>query len=318
MIQVANKTPKVSVIVPAYNAEKYLERCLNSIAVQTMPDFECIIVDDGSNDRTGEVANSFCRKDTRFKLIINRTNQGQSVARQKALDLSSGIYTIHVDSDDWIEPNLIAVTISHAEATNADMVIFDWTQTTKTGDIYEKQQPESLEADVLFRQMLRPDLHASLCNKLVKRALYKSYDINFIPGMLMEDQYICLCLLSHPIKIEYVPVSLYHYDRTQNPQSTVSRGIPPAARLRPLELIAQTTDLSAVQDYFDRAILYIAYEGLFFPKERCPDYPQLFKKHLPSIRRAKGYPFRVKLLVILRICGIRIPIQTIKKLFNRQ
>ena len=311
-------TPKVSVIVPAFNAEKYLERCLNSIVAQTMPDFECIIVDDGSRDRTGEIANSFVYKDARFKLIVNSTNQGQSVARQKALDLSSGIYTIHVDSDDWIEPNLLEMTVSHAESTNADMVIFDWIQTTKTGDIYEKQHLESLEANVLFSQMLRPDLHASLCNKLVKRDLYKSYDIHFIPGMLMEDQYICLRLLSHPIKIEYIPNALYHYDRTQNPQSTVNRGIPPAARLRPLELISQTTDLSAVQDYFDRAILYIAYEGLFFSKERCPNYPELFRKHLPSILRAKGYPCRVKLLVILRIYGIRIPIQSIKKLFGRQ
>lgn len=309
---------RVSVIVPAYNAEKYLVRCLNSIAAQTMPDFECIIVDDGSNDRTEEIANSFVGKDARFKLIVNSTNQGQSVARQKALDYSSGVYTIHVDSDDWIEPNLIEMTVSHAEATNADMVIFDWIQTTENGNIYEKQQPKSLEANALFSQMLRPDLHASLCNKLVKRDLYKSYDIHFIPGMLMEDQYICLCLLSHPIKIEYIPNALYHYDRTQNPQSTVNRGIPPADRLRPLELIAQITDLSAVQDYFDRAILYIAYEGLFFPKERCPDYSGLFKKHLPSIRRAKGYPFRVKLLVILRIYGICIPIQSIKKLFGRQ
>lgn len=313
----SNTEPKVSIIIPAYNAEKYIERCLNSVVAQTMPDFECIIVDDGSTDKTAEIAKRFVLKDSRFKLLINTENQGQSASRQKALDESSGIYTIHVDSDDWVEPILLDELVPYAESTMADMVIFDWIQSTKEGDIYEKQCPLSLETRTIFCQMLRPDLHASLCNKLVKRSLYKRYGISFIPGMLMEDQYICLCLLSHPIKVEYLPKALYHYDRTQNPQSTVHRGILPDARLKPLELISAATDISIVQDSFDRAILYIAYEALFFEKEKCSNYTALFKKHLPSIYRAKGFPFRVKLLVWLRIHKINIPIRFIKKLFGR-
>ena len=313
----SNIVPKVSIIIPAYNAEKFIERCLDSVAAQTMPDFECIIVDDGSTDKTAEIAKRFVLKDTRFKLLINTENQGQSASRQKALDESSGIYTIHIDSDDWVEATLLEDLIPYAEATESDMVIFDWIQTTQNEDIYESQQPKSLVPHVLLGQMLRPDLHASLCNKLIKRSLYSKYGIQFIPGMLMEDQYICLCLLSHPIKIGYFPKALYHYDRTQNPNSTVNQGIAPAARLKPLELISAATDISIVQDSFDRAILYIAYEALFFGKEKCSNYTALFKKHLPSIHRAKGFPFRVKLLVWLRIHKINIPIRFIKKLFGR-
>ena len=312
-----NKVPKVSVIVPAYNAEKYLERCLNSIAAQTMSEFECIIVDDGSTDKTAEIAKRFVLKDTRFKLLINTENRGQSESRQKALDASTGVYTIHVDSDDWVDPILLDELVSYAESTMADMVIFDWVQSTKEGDVYERQCPKSLEAWTIFSQMLRPDLHASLCNKLIKRSLYEKYGIRFVPGMLMEDQYICLCLLSHPIKVEYLPKALYHYDRTQNPQSTVNRGISPEARLKPLELIAESIDISSVQPYFDRAVLYIAYESLFFPKDKCPNYSALFKKHLLSIRRAKGFPFHVKLLVLLKLYGVSIPVKHIKRMIGR-
>lgn len=309
--------PKVSIIVPAYNAEKYLERCLNSIAVQTMPDFECIIVDDGSTDETLGVAESFVCKDRRFKLITSKENRGQSIARQKALDISSGVYTIHVDSDDWVEPRMLEEIVPYAESVDADVVIFDWIQITNEKVLYEKQTFESLDARSIFTRLLRPDIQASLCNKLVKRSLFQKYGIHFIPGMLMEDQYICLCLLSHPINVRYVPKALYYYDRTQNPQSTVNRGIPPADRIRPLELIAEESDISDVQEDYDRAVLYIAYEALFFSKKRCPNYKKLFKKHIPSIRRAKGFPYRVKLLVILRIYGIRIPIYSIKKLFGK-
>ena len=118
---------------------------------------------------------------------------------------------------------------------------------------------------------------------------------------LAEDQYVCLCILSHSIIIGYAPKALYHYDRTQNAKSLVNTGMPPADRLRPLELIAESIDVTDVQAYYDDAILFITYEALSFSKEKCTNYTNLFKKHLLSIRRATGFPFRVKLLVLLRI-----------------
>lgn len=316
MIQLAKRTPKVSVIVPAYNAEMYLERCLNSIAAQTMPDFECIIVDDGSKDRTGEIADDFAKKDSRFR-VVHQENGGVSVARQTGVDTATGIYTIQFDADDWVEADILQEMLAAAEPNNADMVICDIYSITNKGEAYESQQPIQMDRNVVWGLMMQPQLHAALWNKLIKRECYQIFGIRFVPGMLMEDQYICLSLLSHPIEIAYVPKALYHYDKTQNPHSFVNTGISPEIRLWPLDLIAASTDISEVQDYFDQAILYIAYEALFFPKEQCPDYPELFKKHLPSIRRAKGFPFRVKLLVWLRIHGINIPIRSIKKLFGR-
>lgn len=312
-----NTTPKVSVIIPAYNAEKFLQRCLDSMAAQTLRDIEVIVVNDGSKDATGRIADAFAEKDPRFR-VIHQENRGVAVARQEGVDACRGEYTIQVDADDWMDPDSLEELSRYADRTAADMVIFDWIRTTREdGDMYECQRPKSLDTATVFGQMMQPELHASLANKLVRRDCYVKYGIRMIPGMLMEDQYMCLCLLSHPIKVEYMNRAFYHYDMTQNPQSTVNKGVPPAARIKPLELIAESADLTPVQDYYDKAVLYIAYEALFFPKEKCPDYAALFKKHVGTIKKAKGLPLRAKWLVLLRIYGINIPIRALKKFIHR-
>lgn len=309
--------PKVSVIVPVYNAEKYLARCLNSIAVQTMPDFECIIVDDGSTDQTGVIADAYSSKDSRFR-VIHQKNGGVAIARQTGIDAAIGVYTIQFDADDWVEVDMLEKLLFEAEKNGADMVICDfyYRESAEEGETKLSQMPISLDPKVVLGQMMH-DLLGSLCNKLIRRDCYDRYDIQFIPGMLSEDQYVCLRLLAHSITIAYIPSALYHYDRTQNPQSLVNNGIPPADRLKPLELITSYVDLTNIQDYYDRAIILIAYEALFFSKEKCPNYRGLFKKHLSSVYRVKGFPIRVKILVILRTFGIRIPIYSIKKMFGK-
>ena len=309
--------PKVSVIVPAYNAEKFLTRCLNSVAAQTMPDFECIIVDDGSTDKTGEIADSFAKKDSRFR-VVHQENKGVSVARQRGLDEASGIFTIQFDSDDWVETTILEEMLAEAEAREADMVICDFNIVSQNGIIRESQRPKSLRTESVLGQIMQYQLHGSLWNKLIRKACYQNYDIHFIHNMrLLEDQFICLSLLVHPIKVEYVPKALYYYDRTQNTESLLNKGDVPAEDwIRPLEMIANTTDISKVQDYYDNAILYIAYQILLRPGVKL-DYAQRFARYLPSIRRAKGYPFRVKLLVLLGIAGIRLPLYALKRLLGK-
>ena len=208
--------------------------------------------------------------------------------------------------------------LNEAETTDADMVICDYYyQTSLDEELYVSQKIVNPDTNVVFGLFMQ-QLHGSLWNKLIRRYCYLKYNIHFIPKMnLCEDQYVCLLLLSHKIKVKYIPTALYHYDRTQNISSLVNAGVPPEDRLRPLELIADMTDISVAQDYFDRAILYIAYEALFLKREKCPNYAGLFKKHLPSIRRAQGFPFRIKFFVTLRIYGIKIPIHSIKKVLGK-
>lgn len=307
--------PTVSIIVPAFNAETSLERCLRSIAVQTLTTFECIIVDDGSSDSSGRIADDFANKDSRFK-VIHQKNSGVAVARQTGIDAAMGIYTIQFDADDWVEPQILEELVAVATETGADMVICDFYMVNVDGISYDSQKPKSLDAKIVFGQIMQ-QRQPTLWNKLIKKDCFKRYDLHFIPDMKIgEDQYICLCLLSNPIKIEYLPKALYYYDRTSNHQSLMAIAASPEAKMRPLELIASSVDITVAQDYFNAAVMVNAYQALLGSKSQCANYQKVFKKHLSSILHAKGYPIHVKLLVLLRIYGIYIPIQSIKKIKN--
>ena len=100
----------ISVIVPVYNVEEYLEECLESIRQQTFTDIEVILVNDGSTDGSREICEQYCEKDSRFRLI-NQENQGQSVARNRGVKESVGQYIMFVDSDDVINTSVLAVLL---------------------------------------------------------------------------------------------------------------------------------------------------------------------------------------------------------------
>lgn len=98
--------PKVSIIVPVYKAEGYLHRCVDSILAQTFTDWELLLIDDGSPDRSGEICDEYAQKDSRVR-VIHKENGGVSSARQRGQDEACGEYTIHVDPDDWVEPTML-------------------------------------------------------------------------------------------------------------------------------------------------------------------------------------------------------------------
>ena len=96
----------ISIIVPVYNVEKYLRRCLDSILAQTFTDFECICIDDGSSDGSGKILDEYAEKDFRF-VVIHKDNGGVSSARNAGLDVARGEWLAFVDSDDWVEKNFL-------------------------------------------------------------------------------------------------------------------------------------------------------------------------------------------------------------------
>ena len=124
--------PKISVIVPVYKAEKYLHRCVDSIIAQTFTDWELLLVDDGSPDKSGEICDGYSRHDGRI-MVYHKNNGGVSTARQTGIDKAIGDYTIHVDPDDWIEPTMLEELYHKATDNNADMVICDFVFEYKSG-----------------------------------------------------------------------------------------------------------------------------------------------------------------------------------------
>lgn len=157
-----NAQPKLSVIVPVYNAELTIRKCVDSLLAQTISDFEVVLVDDGSPDRCGSICDEYAQQDPRVK-VIHQQNGGVSVARQTGIDNAIGEYTIHVDSDDWVEPTELEELYKKAKEDDADMVICDFYE---NDDIYHKQEPSSLDSKVVLSELFQ-QLHGSCCNKLV-------------------------------------------------------------------------------------------------------------------------------------------------------
>ena len=134
---------KVSVIIALYNAEVYLKRCLDSLLAQTMKDFDVIIVDDGSTDRSLSVCQEFANRDRRFR-VFHKENGGVSSARQFGIDQLRGAkYSIHLDPDDWVEPRMLECLYRKAEETGAEMVICDYWTDGRSHSTLRKQDPGS-------------------------------------------------------------------------------------------------------------------------------------------------------------------------------
>lgn len=213
------KVPIISIIVPVYKAEKYLQKCLNSISSQTFKEWECILVDDGSPDNSGVICEQFAEEDKRFK-VIHKKNSGVSAARQTGLDNALGKYIIHADPDDWAEPNWLSELYDSAVSNNSDLVICDFWVETRSKQVLSEQHPIDLSSNSILKKMFRQELHGSCWNKLVKRELFLQFDIHFPKGInLWEDLYVNCEILSNPIKVTNVQLPIYHYVQDINDNS---------------------------------------------------------------------------------------------------
>ncbi len=152
------KQPHVSVVIPVYNAEKYLEQCLQSLANQSMSDFEVICVDDGSTDASVEIIHEFMRRDERFSLIQQK-NQYAGIARNNGLQHARGEYLLFLDADDFFHEELLAHTYHQAKKTKADVVLFG-------AQKYDMQTEEFTSAPFFFRDHLLPNKEVFSCRDL--------------------------------------------------------------------------------------------------------------------------------------------------------
>lgn len=201
--------PKISIIVPVYKAETYLYRCVDSILAQTFTDWELLLIDDGSPDRSGDICDEYAQKDTRIR-VIHKENGGVSSARQRGLDESIGEYTIHADPDDWVEPEMLEGLYNKAKEEDADMVICDFIYEYKTRSIICKQHLDSCDAEYILKQMFSQQLPGMCWNKLIRRECYIKYNISFPKDIIRwEDLYVICSLLMHPIKCAYLSKAFY-------------------------------------------------------------------------------------------------------------
>lgn len=205
---------KVSVIVPIYKVEQFIERCVVSLMEQTLDEVEYIFVDDASPDNSIDILQSvierYPEKKDNCKIIRHLKNQGLPSARNTGLSNASGDYIFHCDSDDYVEPTMLEDMYHTAVGSNADIVWCDWYLTYSRSERY-MCQPSLTESFEAVKAMLRGKMKFNVWNKLVRCALYVENDISFPSGYGMGEDMTTIMLFVHAKNVIYLPKAYYHY-----------------------------------------------------------------------------------------------------------
>lgn len=197
--------PKISIIVPVYNVEPYLHKCIDSILNQTFKDFELILVDDGSPDNCGNICNVYAKKDSRI-VVIHTENRGVSNARNKGIEIARGDFIGFVDSDDYLESNMYKELYQSCIDNDSDISIIGFTGVND----YEK---------VLFKYIPNKECYrlsnilktANPFNKLYRKSLFLDEKIRFKLNRYYEDLNLIPKLIIKANKISYVSKCTYNY-----------------------------------------------------------------------------------------------------------
>lgn len=201
----------LSVIVPIYNVERYLPRCIDSIIAQTYKNLEIILVDDGSIDKSGQIADFYQKKDNRIK-VIHKNNGGLSDARNTGIDNATGDYIAFVDSDDFVEPDIYEKSMEKIKNTNSDVLVFEIARdySDKKSIIYKIEKEEVVDKTIAIIQLNTfKNIDYSACNKIFRKNLFTR--IRFPLNKKCEDVYTMYKIFYNANKIYLYPYVGYHY-----------------------------------------------------------------------------------------------------------
>jgi len=202
----------ISVIVPIYNVEKYLKKSIESIINQTYKNIEIILVNDGSNDSSKDICDYYREKDSRI-IVIYQENMGLSEARNTGIEISKGEYILLIDSDDFIDKNMISILYSELKQNNADISICKYQKVKENEEISKKNSDKRIiinsKKDLYENQEKDFDLYTVVWNKLYKKDLFK--EIRYPSGKIHEDLFVTYKLLYAAKKIVLIDEYLYAY-----------------------------------------------------------------------------------------------------------
>lgn len=216
---------KVSVIIPVYNAEKFIERCLESVIHQSLSDIELIIVNDGSKDGSLDILRKYKNQYSNV-VLIEQENTGQGVARNRAIEVAQGDFLSFVDSDDYIEKDMLKILYQNAIENDADIVVCNWDEIDENDQVlnyidHEYYHNKIFDSKEIIKEFLNGEdqlIEGFSWNKLIKRSLFTTYGIEY-PNMIFEDIPTIFKLLIKANRCVYLNNRLYHY--VQHNNSTV-------------------------------------------------------------------------------------------------
>lgn len=206
----------VSIIVPCYKSEKYLNRCITSLVTQQYSAIEVILVDDGSPDRCGEICEAWALKDSRIR-VVHQNNSGASVSRNKGIETACGEYICFVDSDDWVDSDYVSALVDAIEMTKSDMAI-SGRMMLRIGGKEERYVPKNLylkdeQIKELFIDPSFDYVRGGPCGKLYKSEVIRKCKLAFIPDIhYLEDAIFVMNYLLKCRSIVSIPNVSYNYE----------------------------------------------------------------------------------------------------------
>lgn len=286
---------KVSIIVPVYNVEEYLKRCIQSIMQQTYSNLEILLIDDGSTDHSGAMCNEYANRDKRIR-VIHKENGGLSDARNTGIEASTGEYLLFIDSDDYVDIHLVQSLLERLYYDNTDMVVCG----IEKVDVEEHIITEpawTLKDQTLSRKEYWQEFYKNSTvpyvvawNKLYKKQLFKQ--IRYPRGKIHEDEFVIHKILAECNSISVVGKKLYYYVQRQN--SIMNRGYD-SRRLQVLEAFANRMDYFLEENQWDlawktiqrmRMVLCEAYQKMDVQqKQNQIAYRQGKRLHIQYVRK---------------------------------
>ncbi len=207
----------VSIIIPVYNVQDYLARCVGSVLTQTYTDLEIILVDDGSIDISGDICDEYALHDARVR-VIHKENGGLSDARNAGLDVARGNYVAFIDADDYVHPSFVELLLKTINETGAQIAVSTW-QELKDGDKPRKVKTKRPRCTILTQEeaissiFYQKKLNHSACSRIFETQLFNN--LRFPEGMLYEDLAIIYPLLCKVEKVALINTPMYYYMHRQ-------------------------------------------------------------------------------------------------------
>ncbi len=225
---------KVSVVIPVYNVEKYLEQALNSCLNQTLKDIEIIIVNDGSTDSSGTIALRYSKEYSNI-IYIETDNQGLSMARNNGMKVARGEYIYFLDSDDWIEPECLEKCCIELDNYNLDCVTFDYVHVFENQNGVQYKQLElkqNLDRKYIYnglqlaeKYIKKGGMSAAVWKNVYRKSFLEKNNLSFVEGLYYEDNPFQLMVLNCANRVKYIPFMLYNYRVRHNSIMTSTMSI---------------------------------------------------------------------------------------------
>lgn len=295
---------KVSVIIPIYKVEKFIERCAESLLSQTLNDVEYIFVDDASPDksidRLTNVIKSHPHKASNVSIYRHKKNKGLPSARNTGMSYARGKYMFHCDGDDYVEPQLLETMYNEANDNDSDIVWSDWFLSFSKKERYMKQPEYEMPLDAL-KGMMSGAMKFNVWNKLAKRSLYVDNNVTFPDGYGMGEDMTMMILFSYAEKIRYIPQAFYHYVKTNTNAFSCTYSAQHIMELRHNVARIEKFIRNRYGSTLDREISYMKLEAKFplllsKDKKTCALWEQLYPEANDHILSNRNISSRSKIL----------------------